>query len=135
MSMDYTDTQLIHGRVPRNGAVANGTVLLDTIFSKSYNFKVTHAQVRINVVAASATQSFQVQLSAADGTFTSNTVLATITITSSHAATTMLEARIADASTDVIANGTRLVRLVHVATSTDATLDYSYEVEIAAVGH
>lgn len=135
MSMDYTDTQVITGRVPRNGAVANGTVLLDTIFSKSYNFKITHAQVRINVVAASATQTFLVQLSAADGTFSSPTTLATITITSSHAATTMLEARIADGSTDVIANGTRCVRLVHVATSTDATLDYSYQVEFTGVGH
>lgn len=135
MSMDYTDTITVCGRVPRDGAVANGTVLLDTIFSKSYNFKVLHAQVRINVVGASATQSFQVQLSAADGTFTSNTVLATITITSSHAATTMLEARVADASTDVIANGTRLVRLVHVATSTDATLDYSYEVTCSSPGY
>lgn len=136
MSMDYTDTFVLKGNVPQS-LVANATTLIpgSYLFSKSFNFKVLHAQVRVNVAGASATQSFQVQLSAADGTFTSNTVLATITITSSDAATTLIEARVADASTDVIANGTRCVRCVHVATSTDATLNYDFEVTCTAVGY
>lgn len=142
MSGNYTLCQSLKGAVD-NSVIANGTVLLgaggDTpnrqgpgsyIFSKNKLFKVLSAQVRINVAGASATQSFQVQKSNSAGSFASPTVLATVTITSGDAAGSLLETAVAASSTDVDNSDGSLyaVRVVHVATSTDASLDYDYEV-------
>jgi hypothetical protein len=142
MSGNYTLCQSVKGAVD-NSVIANGTVLLgaggDTpnrqgpgsyIWAKNRLFKIISAAVRINTVAASATQSFQVQKSDSTGDFTTPTVLATVTITSGNAAKSLLETAVSAALTDVDNSDGSLyaVQLVHVATSTDATLNYDYEV-------
>lgn len=147
MSGNYAYVVCARGAVSQ-GIVANATTLLGAgvtdadvaagivgpgsyIFGKGTLFKILKAQVRINTAATSATQSFQVQKSDSAGSFSSPTAVATVTITSSDAAGALLSATVADGSTDVDnSNGTNLyaLRLVHVATSTDATLNYDFAV-------
>lgn len=147
MSANYTLCQSLKGRVfkeqPANGTVILGQGGIETtgtlevtgagshIWSKGRIFKVLSAQVLINTAATEATQSFQVQLSDSAGAWGSPTTLATVTITSGNAAGSQLETAVAASSTDVDnSNGTNLyaVRVVHVATATDASLNYDYEV-------
>lgn len=152
MSGNYTLVHQARGSVSQ-GTIANATTLLGAgitvattpavvavgpgsyIFGKGVLFKIISAQVRINTAATSATQSFRVQLSDSAGSFSSPTNIITVTITSSDAAGAILKTNAADGSTDVDnSNGTNLyaLRLVHVATSTDATLNYDYAVTYTA---
>lgn len=143
MSANYGSVMMVHGNVPK-GLIVNGTALVGAgvtatpstgpgsyIFGYGTLFKALRAHVRINTAATQATQSFRLQLSDSAGSFASATTLATVTIVSGNVAGTILSADVAANSTDVDnSNGTNLhaLRMVHVATSTDASLDYDYEV-------
>lgn len=148
MSGNYQQVSFARGNVPK-GLIVNGTALVGAgvtatpsvgpgsyLFAPSTLFKVLKAGVRVNTAGASATQSFQVQISDSAGSFSSPTSICTVTITSGNAAAAQLSTVVAAASTDVDnSNGTNLyaIRFVHVATSTDASLDYDYWVAFTAM--
>lgn len=132
MSLDYcTGGVSMQGNVAQS-FIANATKKIGGgIFSKSYDWLALTLQVAINTAATAASQTVVWQMAASDNTFTSPTVLATVTITSSHTAGTTLITRV-DPSVAKIPAG-RLTRLVHTAGATDATLDYDYIVSGTAV--
>lgn len=134
MSLDYGNTHYRYGNVPQS-TVANGTVKVGQyIFSKSFNIKALHAQVRLNTATILPTQSFRVQASdsagLAGGTWTD---VLTITMSSGSVAGTQYEHRATSSAAEITANGLRCFRMVHVAVSTDATVDYDYEVAFTEI--
>jgi hypothetical protein len=131
MSLDYSQSITRDGLVIQSQVVNGTTKLGQYIFSRSFNFKVLHAQVRINVAATTSLGSFQVQVSDATGVagFTS---MVTIPILSTNGVGSMLEGR-PTTNGEVTANGLRCARIAHVSTATDATLNYDYEVTFTSV--
>jgi hypothetical protein len=130
MSLDYGTGKLAASGTLLHGSIVNGTYDPSKfVWSKDFDFLVLMANIRIRAAATTASgNSLQVQLSAADGTFTVNTVLLTVPIVSTNLAAAQLSGRVPDNLALVTHNGTRCVRIVHVAGATDATLDYDWEV-------
>lgn len=142
MSIDYSKALVWRGNI-NQAFVANSTKVISGagtsalggvgtyIFGKGTLFKVLKIDIRINTAGASATQTFRVQKSDSAGSFSSATTVGSVTIASTDAAGALLSTTIAAADTDVDnSNGTNLyaIRLVHIATATDASLDYDYAV-------
>lgn len=135
MSTDYCDSHLKSGTSSSLAAAGTTTQVWGYIFSKSYNYKITHGQVRVRVQASNATgNTFKVQLSDSDGAFASGTTDLVSFDIAATAANAMLEQRVTDANTDVVANGTRCVRIIHVPGANDANLSYDWEVTHTGVG-
>lgn len=136
MSLDYTDTWVARGTSTSLASAGTTTQVWGYLFSKSYTYKVLHAVIRVRVAASNATgNTFKVQLSASDGTFTSGTTDLVSFDIAATAAAGMLEQRVSDALTDVTANGTRCVRIIHVPGANDANLSYDWEVTCGPVGY
>lgn len=142
MSRDYGNPLVFRGKVGATGtagsatliagsAVINGTLDVMRIFSKTFDYMIEHAQIVINIAATSATQTFKVQMSSSANDFATPTDLASITIASSDTGGTMKEVRVSPASAVIPAG--RLCRVVHIATATDATLNYDFEVSTSSV--
>ena len=129
MSLDYTAVGAVSYVAP-TAAIANGTVVQWTSASIASNaFMVVGFSVNIITGATSATQSVALQSSDTAGSFSSPTTLATITILAvgTDAIGTVKEAFVSTPALSCLQPGQRL-RVVHIATSTDATLKYGVEI-------
>lgn len=128
MSQEYAKAIVgARGSVPGAGAIANGTVVLNGAFAWcSGPWLAIALEVYVKTAGASATQTVVLQASDTSGSFSSPTTLATVTIASTDVAGTKFQAYVAAGSTDLAS--TQSTRVVHVATSTDATLVYDFRV-------
>lgn len=127
MSLDYCTGQLArYGNVAQS-VIINGTysIPIRLLYSKNFDWLVRGIQIKINTAAASASQYVALQ-SGATTAFSSPVEIARVTIASTDAAGTLFQVQATDAYARVPAG--YFVRLVHVATSTDASLDYDYEI-------
>lgn len=126
MSLDYTFISPISGRVPVDAAIANAETVLQIIGSTVNSYRVIAAQITIIAAATSdRTHTLKVQASNTSGSFSSPISLGSISIATTDAAGTVKTLAV-DVSDGQLAPG-QLVRLVHSANGTDATLAYSYE--------
>ena len=134
--MDYTDTHLIKGYVDHT-VIANASTVISLpgyAFTKTIPFLVKSATVRLRAVAATdRTHTFKVQLSDSAGAFSSPTDLIAVSIATTDAAAAILFTRAADTVALVNQTSSTLyaVRFVHVASGTDATLDYDFQVVVS----
>lgn len=136
MCTDYTDTTVKSGTSASLAAAGTTTQVWGYIFSKTYDYKVLHAMVRVRVAASNATgNTFKVQLSDSAGAFASGTTDLVSFDIAATAAAGMLEQRVSDANTEVTANTTRCVRVIHVPGANDANLSYDWEVTHTAIGY
>ena len=128
MSVDYSQSNIKHGSIA-HGGIINGTLVGAYIWSKDYDFLILYAGIRITAAATTdRTHTFKVQMSDSAGAFSSPTDLLTISIATTDAAAALLSGRAAAGSSLVTHNGAYQCRTAHVATGTDASLDYDYYV-------
>ena len=127
MSLDYTKTENVSMHVPSAAAIANATVVVGYIGSQQ-NWGVLALTVTVQVAATSATQTVKLQASDSAGSFASPVDLCEITLASTDAAGTVLFDSVDAASFDLTSG--HLLRVVHIATSTDASAKYRADVTV-----
>ena len=128
MSLDYSTRQVVRVNVPRDGAVANATTVLNgsTVFSYDKYYAIIGIMIYVKAAATLASQTIRLQLSDSAGSFSSPTTLAEQIITSSHTAGTKFWVPVSVASCD-LASG-YVARLVDIATGTDATANFDVDI-------
>lgn len=131
MSIDYTDTWVAKGSLTTAPAGAQ-TDVLGYIWSKTYNFKILHANLLFTGTPANSNTTFKIQKG--DATLGSFTDVATYAITASNTIGTTAEVRVADASTDAtLGLGYRFAAIT--VTGANAGLKFEAAVTCTAVGY
>lgn len=132
MSLDYTTTQTIRVNVPRDGAVANATTVLNgsTVFSYDKYFAIIGIMIYVKAAATLASQTLRLQLSDSAGSFSSPTTLAEQIVTSSHTAGTKFWVPVTVANCDLSSG--YVARLVDIATNTDATANFDIDIVVTS---
>lgn len=127
MSLDYTGGQVAREGAVLHGVIVNGTYVIPMrTITSVFSFHVIGVLVKIVAAAAGSTHLVKLQKSASGGSFASPVELCSLPILSSYAAASSYFGRVTDSLAKIDTN--YLVRLVHVAEATDASLDYDYEV-------